>query len=115
VIFLTYDFVWFVLLFLIAYVLMPWRKARLVLLIASGLWFQAFYGGFASLSVVLVLATIAYAAGCTNNRIVIRIAIAASVLTLLYFKYMLFLASSRWTPHTTPSHNPPTTIAAEVQ
>src|SRR4029077_9053240 len=29
-----------------------------------------------------------------NNRIVIRIAIAASVLTLLYFKYMLFLASS---------------------
>jgi alginate O-acetyltransferase complex protein AlgI len=73
---------------------MPWPKARLALLIASGLCFQVFYGGFVSLSVVLVLTAIAYIAGRTKNRIVVGIAIAASVLTLLYFKYMVFLANS---------------------
>jgi alginate O-acetyltransferase complex protein AlgI len=97
-IFLTYDFVWFALLALVAYTLVPWPQARLALLLASGLWFQAFYGGLASLLIVVVLATVAYAAGRTKNRTAIAIAIAVCVGTLLYYKYMLFLVNSLLVP-----------------
>ena len=103
-IFLTYDFVWFALTFLGVYSLTRWPQARLLLLIAAGVWFQAFYGGVASLSIVLILSAISYAAARTENKTVIGIAIAACVVTLLYCKYMLFLASNLLAPFFTRKH-----------
>jgi alginate O-acetyltransferase complex protein AlgI len=97
-IFLTYDFVWFALTFLGVYSLTRSPQARLWLLIAAGVWFQAFYGGVASLSIVLILSAISYAAARTENKTVIGIAIAACVVTLLYCKYILFLASNLLAP-----------------
>src|SRR6266550_6208437 len=97
-IFLTYDFVWFALLSLVAYAMVPWPQVRLALLVASGLWFQAFYGGLASVLIVVVLATVAYAAGRTKSRTAIWVAIAACVGTLFYYKYLLFLATSLLAP-----------------
>jgi alginate O-acetyltransferase complex protein AlgI len=97
-IFLTYDFVWFALIFLGVYALLPWPAVRLALVLLSGLWFQLFYGGISSVVVVIVLAAVTYAAALTENKSVIRAAIVASVGTLLYCKYMLFLVDGLLSP-----------------
>src|SRR5258707_11544997 len=97
-IFLTYDFVWFALTFLGVYSLTRWPQARLLLLIAAGVWFQAIYGGVASLSIVLILSAISYAAARTENKTVICIAITACLVKFVYFKYMLFFANKIFSP-----------------
>lgn len=93
VIFLTYDFVVFSLIFFAGYALgglLP--QARLPLLVLSGLWFQLFYGGVQSLSVAFALALVAYSAGLTKSRPILVAAISICVVTLIFYKYTLFLA-----------------------
>jgi alginate O-acetyltransferase complex protein AlgI len=98
-IFLTYDFVWFALAFFVLYALSSrWPAPRLMVVIVSGIWFQFFYGGAASLIVTLALAAISYAAGRSTKKSVIVAAIAICVGTLLYSKYTLFLMQSAIQP-----------------
>jgi alginate O-acetyltransferase complex protein AlgI len=98
-IFLTYDFVWFALAFFALYALsFRWPALRLALIIASGLWFQFFYGGAASLFITLALAAVSYAAARTANKTAIASAISICVGTLLYSKYTLFLVKSAIAP-----------------
>jgi alginate O-acetyltransferase complex protein AlgI len=100
-IFLTYDFVCFALAFFAVYLTVRrWPRARLLFLVAAGLWFQSFYGGVESLLIVLALAFIAYAAGRSRNRMVIAGAIAVCAGSLIFFKYTLFLAQSMLAPLT---------------
>jgi len=47
-----------------------------MVIIVSGIWFQFFYGGAASLTVTLALAAISYAAGRSTKKSVIVAAIA---------------------------------------
>ena len=79
-IFLTYDFVWFALAFFVLYALSSrWPAPRLMVVIVSGIWFQFFYGGAASLTVTLALAAISYAAGRSTKKSLIVAAIAICV------------------------------------
>ncbi len=97
-IFLTYDFVWFALAFFALYALTTrWPALRLAIVIASGIWFQFFYGGLASLLVTLALATISYVAGRSAKKSMVA-AISICVGTLLYSKYTLFLVQSAIEP-----------------
>ncbi len=92
-IFLTYDFIGFLLAFLVAYAAIGrWPQGRLALLLLAGVWFQLFYGGVQSLSVALALALVAYAAGMSKSRPAILAAITLCVTTLVFYKYTLFLA-----------------------
>src|SRR5260370_755858 len=94
-IFLTYDFVWFALAFFGVYALTGrWPAVRLAIVIASGIWFQFFYGGLASLVVTLALAAISYAAGRSAKKSTLVAAIAICIGTLVYSKYTLFLVQS---------------------
>jgi alginate O-acetyltransferase complex protein AlgI len=98
-IFLTYDFVWFALAFFALYALSSrWPTLRLALIIASGILFQFFYGGPASLVITVALAAISYAAARSANKTAIVTAIAICVGTLLYSKYTLFLVQSAIAP-----------------
>jgi alginate O-acetyltransferase complex protein AlgI len=94
-IFLTYDFVCFALTFFALYTLTTrWPALRLAIVIASGIWFQFFYGGLASLVVTLALAAISYAAGRSAKKSTVVAAIAICIGTLVYSKYTLFLVQS---------------------
>src|SRR5271156_5292158 len=98
-IFLTYDFVWFALAFFALYALTSrWLAARSSVVIASGIWFQFFYGGAASLIVTLALAAISYAAGRSGRPQIVVPAIVVCVCTLLYSKYTLFFVQSAIAP-----------------
>jgi alginate O-acetyltransferase complex protein AlgI len=109
VIFLTYDFIGFFLAFLAAYLALGrWPQARLVLLIAGGVWFQLFYGGVQSLSVALALAIVAYIAGLNKRRPVLIAGIMICVATLVFYKYTLFFA------HNVLRHLIPEAFAAAI-
>jgi len=101
-IFLTYDFVWFALAFFLLYALTGrWPALRLAIIIVSGIWFQFFYGGLASIVVTLALAAISYAAGRSARKSMMVAAIAICIATLLYSKYTVFLVQSAVEPFST--------------
>jgi alginate O-acetyltransferase complex protein AlgI len=93
-IFLSYDFTTFALVFFGAYRLAQNPETRLLLIIAGGIAFQAFYGGMASLIPVLLLTVATYYAGRSGNRVLVTAAIALCVATLLFYKYTVFLAEN---------------------
>ena len=97
-IFLSYDFAIFALVFFFAYRLAQNPETRLLLIIAGGITFQAFYGGIASLIPVLLLTAATFYAGRSGNRVLVTAAIALCVATLLFYKYTLFLAENLITP-----------------
>jgi len=93
-IFLTYEFVVFSLLTILAYYLIPSEWIRKLSLIGASCAFLVLYGGLGSLYVVLALLVLTYAAGRLETRAVLLAAIAVCVAALAYFKYDRFLLSS---------------------
>jgi alginate O-acetyltransferase complex protein AlgI len=97
-IFLSYDFAIFALVFFCAYGLARNLAIRPLLIIAGGITFQAFYGGIASLIPVLLLTAASFYAGRSGNRILVTATIVLCVATLLFYKYTLFLAGNLIAP-----------------
>ena len=64
-IFLTYEFVGFALVFFSLYYLIPNPALRMALLVIGGLLFQFHYGGWVSVVPVLVLAGVTFLASRT--------------------------------------------------
>jgi alginate O-acetyltransferase complex protein AlgI len=93
-IFLTYEFVCFALVFFLLYYIAPWTQARLVLIVVAGLLFQFHYGGWTSVVPIGVLALVTYLAGLSGSTRVVTAAIVLCVTTLVVFKYSSFLATS---------------------
>ena len=91
-IFLTYEFVWFALTFFALYYMISWPILRLILVIVAGLLFQFYYGGWASIVPIGVLAIVTYFAGRSGNPPVMLAAIVACVTALAAYKYSLFAA-----------------------
>jgi alginate O-acetyltransferase complex protein AlgI len=93
-IFLSYEFVWFAIAFFGAYLLCPWGQGRLGLIVVGGIAFQLFYGGWASVLPIVILAVTTYFAARTKRTVVIRAAIAICAISLIFYKYATFLVSS---------------------
>src|SRR5262245_10765094 len=91
-IFLTYEFVWFALAFFALYYIIPWPYLRLIVVIVAGLLFQFYYGGWASVVPIGILAIVTYFAGRSGNPRIMLAAIVACVTALAIYKYSLFAA-----------------------
>jgi hypothetical protein len=91
-IFLTYEFVGFALVFFSFYYLASHPKLRLAVLVVGGLVFQFHYGGWASLVPVAALAGVTFLAARVGRRQVVTAAIVVCVATLIVYKYTAFIA-----------------------
>ena len=90
-IFLTYEFVGFALVFFSLYYLIHNPTLRMAVLVIGGLVFQFHYGGWASVVPVLVLAVVTFLAGRIGGRRMVTVAIALCVVTLVFYKYTAFI------------------------
>src|SRR5262245_38333003 len=90
-IFLTYEFVGFALVFFSLYYLAHRPTLRLAILVVGGLVFQFHYGGWVSVFPVIVLAGVPFFAGRVGGRSVVTGAIAVCVVTLVVYKYTSFI------------------------
>jgi alginate O-acetyltransferase complex protein AlgI len=90
-IFLTYEFVGFALVFFSLYYLIPNPALRMALLVIGGLLFQFHYGGWVSVVPVLVLAGVTFLAGRIGGRRMVTGAIVVCVFTLVFYKYTAFI------------------------
>ena len=93
-IFLSYDFAIFALVFFGAYRLCAKSRDQATIDHSRRHCFPAFYGGMASLIPVLLLTVATYYAGRSGNRVLVTAAIALCVTTLLFYKYTVFLAEN---------------------
>jgi alginate O-acetyltransferase complex protein AlgI len=91
-IFLTYEFVWFALAFFALYYIAPWPHVRLIVVIVAGLLFQFYYGGWASVVPIGILAIATFFAGRSGNPTVMLATIVVCVTTLAVYKYSSFAA-----------------------
>lgn len=90
-IFLTYEFVGFALVFFSLYYLIHNPTLRMAALVIGGLVFQFHYGGWVSVVPVLVLAVVTFLAGRIGGRRMVTGAIALCVVTLVFYKYTAFI------------------------
>jgi alginate O-acetyltransferase complex protein AlgI len=91
-IFLTYEFICFGLAFYALYYLATLPGLRLAIVIVSSLLFQWYYGGWASVAPVVVLAIVTFLAGRTGSPRAILAAIVLCAAVLITYKYTPFLA-----------------------
>jgi alginate O-acetyltransferase complex protein AlgI len=97
-IFLTYEFVFFALAFYALYLLAWGPPARLAIVIAGGVLFQFYYGGWTSVAPVSVLAVVTFLAGYSGKRPIMLAAVVLCIATLAAYKYTSFLAISGISP-----------------
>ncbi len=90
--FTTYWFVWFAAIFFPLYWACAHRVARQWLLLAGCATFHYYFAGPAGVLPIVVLGAITYAAALSRRPFVCSLAIAASVLALVFYKYTLFLS-----------------------
>jgi alginate O-acetyltransferase complex protein AlgI len=93
-IFTTYWFVLFAVLFFPAYWLSHLRWVRLGLLLAGCLVFYAHFAGAAGMLPIIVLASTTYFAGLSRAKWVLRVAMALPIAALVFYKYTHFIALS---------------------
>lgn len=93
-VFLTYDFVAFALVFFSAYLLIPKPRVRLFLIVFSSIGFLWLYGGLTSVLVIGGLSVISFLAGRRGTRSAIAGGVAACVGSLLLFKYDSFVVAN---------------------
>ena len=93
-IFTTYWFCLFALLFFLLYWLSPRPWLRLALLLAFCSIFHAHFAGAAGMLPIIILSITTYLAGLWRNQWALRVAIALPVLALACYKYTHFIALS---------------------
>jgi alginate O-acetyltransferase complex protein AlgI len=93
-VFLSYEFVFFGLIFFILYYCCNNETIREFLLLGSGVGFLYLYGGYTSVAVVTVLLIFTYIATKVGGRISIDLAICFCAGALLFFKYSNFISLS---------------------
>jgi alginate O-acetyltransferase complex protein AlgI len=93
-IFLNYDFVWFALSFFPLYFAVRWPRARLTLLVGSGILFQSYFGGWLSVGSVAVLTVVTFLACRVGGRRANTVAIVVCVAMLLFYKYTAFMVAT---------------------
>jgi alginate O-acetyltransferase complex protein AlgI len=89
--FLTYWFLLFGAVLYPLYWLVPFRRARLAILLAGSAVFHTHFAGPAGVLPIAVLALATYLAGLSRNRIACGLTCLACALSLLYYKYVKFL------------------------
>src|SRR5437763_16809854 len=89
--FLTYWFVLFACVAFPLYWLVPVRSVRLAVLLTSCAVFHTHFAGPAGVLPIVALAVLTYLAGLTRNRWACGLAVLASALALVYYKYAKFL------------------------
>jgi alginate O-acetyltransferase complex protein AlgI len=90
-IFSTYWFGLFAAAFFPLYWLCRPPGLRLALLLAACALFHFHFAGPAGVAPIAVLAVLTYAAGCSQRRWALRATMAAVILTLVFYKYGVFL------------------------
>ncbi len=90
--FTTYWFVIFVVIFFPVYWAARWPVARRWWLLAGCAVFHYHFAGPAGMLPVIVLGTVTYLAGLSRRRLFCGLAIALAVLALVFYKYTLFLS-----------------------
>ena len=115
--FLTYWFVYFICFLFPLYWLIPLRRVRLVLLLVACAVFHTHFAGPAGVLPIIALALLTYFAGLTRNRHLCHLAITASVLALVFYKYTRFLCLAvvgaihpEWRDYLLAQHSPLTTV-----
>jgi alginate O-acetyltransferase complex protein AlgI len=91
-IFLTYEFVCFALVFYALYYIAVQPALRLAIVLIGGFLFQFYYGGWTSVVPVAVLAIVTFVAGRSGTRQAILIAVVLCVAVLAFYKYSSFVA-----------------------
>ena len=92
--FLTYWFVLFIAALYPVYWFVPYRRVRLAVLLAGCCVFHTHFAGPAGVLPIIALAALTYLAGLTRNRWACGLAVVASALALVYYKYTKFLCAA---------------------
>lgn len=90
--FTTYWFVIFVVIFFPVYWAVRWPVARRWWLLAGCAVFHYHFAGPAGMLPVIILGAVTYLAGLSRRRLFCGLAIALAVLALVFYKYTLFLS-----------------------
>lgn len=93
-IFSTYWFLLFLIVFLLGFNFLPWQIAKSCLLAIASAIFYFHFAGPAGILPIVILGGVTYLLGLSNRRLLFKIGILLSVLTLIFYKYTLFLAST---------------------
>src|ERR1700720_92904 len=93
-IFATYWFFAFALLFLPVYLLLRHSSARMIWLLIACVTFHAHYAGPAGVLPIIVIGIITYLAGLSRHKMVCLFGIAACVGALCFYKYSIFFINS---------------------
>lgn len=92
--FLTYEFIFFAVLFYLTFYLAPHPSLRVGAIVVASVAFQFMFGGWISIIPVFVLAIVTFVAGRSGDRRLITAAITLCVASLIFYKYTLFVTSS---------------------
>lgn len=92
-IFATYWFLLALVCFYSIYISLP-ARFRLVFLLAFSLIFHGHFAGAAGMAPIVALAVVVYIIGLSGKRALCHAGVTICVLTLLYFKYLLFFAET---------------------
>ena len=92
VIFTSYWYTLFAVVFFAAYWAAPWRLPRLGLLVAGSFWFYLHFAGAAGILPIVVLAATTYLGGLLPWRGARVVAMALPIASLVFYKYTHFLA-----------------------
>jgi alginate O-acetyltransferase complex protein AlgI len=93
-IFTTYWFGLFAVVFFAAYWLGHHRWLRLGLLLAGCFVFYAHFAGAAGMLPIIILASTTYLAGLSRGKLILRGAMALPIVALVFYKYTHFMALS---------------------
>lgn len=89
-IFTTFWFLIFVCVFLLAYHVVAFPKARLALVALASVVFYAHFSGPSGVAVIVTLGAAAYLAGRSRRRADVAAAVALCALALVFYKYSYF-------------------------
>jgi alginate O-acetyltransferase complex protein AlgI len=97
-IFATHWFLFFAVLAIIVFRLLPWPSWRMAWLACACAVFHAHFAGPAGMLPIIGLMTLTYLAAYSRNRIACTLAMVVCVAALCFYKYALFLIGSLVTP-----------------